>query len=203
MKYLSTIIIFVLLLTTSDLLAQDTTQLPLKKSKFALQVQIPSLQYLRPFQGNTLSCKYHISDLSAVRLGFSISNSDNFYNVKNDKAIGKERSFDFELNAQFVQYIKTEDDVALFWGCGPSYGKRVESEYTGYRKNNWNLGVEGVLGIEWFFKRNMSLSIEYGLEFYYTESRYSDYYYPHKGNIVKSFGTSSQNMFKVGVSLYI
>lgn len=203
MKYFSIIFVFVLLTTFSNLLAQDTTQLPLKKAKFALQVQMSGLLNLRPFQGNVLSGKYHISDLSAVRLGFSISNSNRFYNVEVDEELGKGQSFSFELNAQYIQYIKTEDDIAVFLGCGPSYNKELFSSYsTSSRQNAWSLGIGGVLGVEWFFKRNMSLEVEYGLKLYYTENRSSDYK-DGRGNIHKSIGTSSEDMFKVGLSVYI
>lgn len=203
MKYFSINFVFVLLTTFSNLLSQDTTQLPLKKSKFALQMQMSGLLNLRPFQGNVLSGKYHISDQSAIRLGFSISNSYSFYNVEVDEEQGKGQSFSFELNAQYIQYIKTEDDIAVFLGCGPSYDKQLYSAYSSsLRQNNWSLGIDGIIGVEWFFKRNMSLSAEYGLELNYSETRSSDYNDP-RGNIHKSIGTSSQNMFKIGISVYI
>lgn len=179
--------------------AQDTTKNSLKQSKFALQFQIDNNFTLKSFQGNTLSFKYHIYDESAVRLGFSVNGFVETNRQKNDIEVSRTKSYEFTINAQFIQYIKTFEDVSLYTGGGPLFFKRYNTTSSPGYENMWYLGLSGILGIEWFFKKNMSLTAEYGLSLIYSvrDEKYSDHYYS------KEIILGENNMLKFGISIYI
>jgi hypothetical protein len=168
---ISYILIFCLFLSP-NLFSQDSTRNSLAKDKFALQFQVNGF-YFQPFLGSNLSCKYHVSDNSAWRLGIGISASTDLSNKIDDTAITNDEYLSFNLNIQYIHYIKTVDDVSLYAGSGPYYSRLFsKSGSWQYRDNNWSLGLNGIIGVEWFFKKNMSLSGEYGLSAGYRISKY-------------------------------
>jgi len=183
--------------------SQDSTKNSLKESKFALQFQIGTNFTLKDFQGSTLSFKYQIFDESAVRVGFSISSSVETYREENHIEEPKQNYFDITLNAQFIKYLKTFEDISLYTGGGP----RFFSEYytslpSGYHKY-WSLGLDGILGVEWFFKKNMSLSAEYGISIVYWVTDINDPSSTSKFYNTKRINIGDNNMLKFGISIYL
>ncbi len=189
------------LFVSSILLAQDSSNTSLVKDKFALQFGVRGLN-LDAFQGSNLSCKYHISDKSALRLGFDLSARNDLENRINNINGDKYESFSTSLNIQYVEYVKTEEDISLYFGSGPYYSRYFSKSVSNYyNENAWSLGVNGIIGLEWFFKKSMSLNGEYGLSISYNRSRYID---SDKNNLfVQSISVGSKNQFKIGLSVYL
>lgn len=205
MKNIISLTLVVIIFVSSLIMGQDSTQNSLKQGKFALQFQLQGSFTLKPFQGSSFSGKYHLSDFSALRLGFSIYNSVDVDKTINDIDTNKSNSFEFLINAEYIYYLSIVDDMCLFTGGGISYGRDIYR----YAKNwpeqdSWEVGLSALIGVEWFVKKNISLSGEYSLIL-----NYSDEYYkgPDRGQIVelhtKKVFLSSYNQFKIGISLYL
>jgi len=154
--------------------------------KFALQFQINRDFQLSDFQGSTLSGKYHFNTRDAVRLGITLELSDaeleissNLIDTTNVSTSNIDNSsFGITINTQYIRYIKGTDDIAFFIGGGPfitystttSNGEIREKDPVEKLKRSddfYSLGVDMLLGIEWWFHKYMSLSAEYGMKFMY------------------------------------
>ncbi len=178
--------LFTSLLFVTAGFSQSTSYLDSLDGKFALQFQINENFRLSNFQGSTLSGKYHFSSRDAVRLGLSLSFSDfdgkvssnvldtinvNTYKIDNS-------SFGITVKAQYIRYIKGTEDISFFAGGGPfidyftstSNGNIKEKDpVEKYKRtdDSYSLGVDLLLGVEWWFHKYMSLSAEYGMKFMY------------------------------------
>jgi len=203
MKYFLIVSLFICFFAI-NIFAQDSTQNSLKQNKFALQFQIGGNFSLRSFQGTIFSCKYHIYDNSALRFGFSLSSNTEIFHTENDNSRTNAEFHTFGINIQYIKYLKTVEDISLFVGTGPHYYRYFykSSSSSSYGSNNWYLGLSGIIGVEWFFKKNMSLSAEYGLLIYY--QKYLDT--NQSGNTthnIESINTTDNDMLKFGISIYI
>lgn len=166
--------------------SQSTSYLDSLDGKFALQFQINSYFKLSDFQGSTLSGKYHFSTRDAVRLGLSLSfsDSDGEFSTNEIDTINAitntidNSSFGITVNTQYIRYIKGTDDISFFAGGGPfiSYSTstsngelRQKDPVEKYKRtdDSYSLGVDLLLGVEWWFHKYMSLSAEYGMKFMY------------------------------------
>jgi len=87
-------------------------------------------------------------------------------------------SFGITVNSQYIRYVKGTDDISFFAGGGPfiSYSTttsnaeiREKEPIEKYKRtdDSYSLGVDLLLGIEWWFHKYMSLSAEYGMKFMY------------------------------------
>ena len=171
---------------TKVCLPQNESYLDSLDGKFALQFQISDNFNLTNFQGTTFSGKYHFSNKDALRLGLSLDFGDakldgqtNQYDTVNVAKINAtQNSFGFILKAQYIRYLVETNAIAFFSGVGPffSYNKttnETNSEGTPEDRNyknttdGYSVGLDLLLGVEWFFTNNMSLSAEYGLNLMY------------------------------------
>ena len=178
--------LFASLLFITTGLSQSTSYLDSLDGKFALQFQINRDFQLSDFQGSTLSGKYHFSTRDAVRLGITLELSDaeletssNQIDTTNVSTSNIDNSsFGITINTQYIRYIKGTDDIAFFIGGGPfitystttSNGEIREKDPVEKLKRSddfYSLGVDMLLGIEWWFHKYMSLSAEYGMKFMY------------------------------------
>ncbi len=183
-SYLSNLLILLfvsqLFLTTG--FSQSTSYLDSLDGKFALQFQIEGLFRLTSFQGSTLSGKYNFTDRDAVRLGISLgirdSDRDNSINEIDSTKIyyeyGDENRLDIRINTQYIHHISVMNDISFFAGGGPfvsffssdevtnviRYGEEIDRKRT---LDGFSLGLELILGVEWMFYSNMTLSAEYGV----------------------------------------
>jgi len=153
--------------------------------KFALQFQISDNFQLSNFQGTTFSGKYHFGYRSVVRVGFSVNlnNSDGETNqtfldttltVSSD---ANQNVFGMTVRTQYIHYIPGMYDIMFFFGGGPFVGFNNginEVNYPNYdptyRKQTFDdffAGMDILVGVEWMFTKNMSLSAEYGIRFSY------------------------------------
>lgn len=153
----------------------------------ALQFQITDNFNLGAFQGASISLKKHKSNSFAWRLGLDLnfqvsdqeSTSERDYDVYSE-SIRDENSQKIDLRLQGLFYPHHTANIKLFYGFGPvlgfSHRKTVrEEDRISYNRitestgklNTWKAGLTGVLGVEWFPAKRISLLAEYVSEFTY------------------------------------
>jgi len=181
--YFFSLLFFILsLLSTSS---AQTSYLDSLDGKFALQFQISENFTLTNFQGAILSGKYQLGKRSAIRLGISLYFDDSSFNREttfidtlNVQSNGQTNSIGFTINSQYIAYLVSTDDIGFYLGSGPefSFGNsdtEIEnSDNNQDQKGNsssdtYSIGLGGIAGVEWSFYKNMSLSAEYGIKFFY------------------------------------
>lgn len=182
---------------------QDSTTNSLKEGKFALQFRLDGSFTLKAFHGSSFSAKYHTSDYFAIRGGVMISNYSQIYNKLNGIDTSTSNSNEIEIISELIYYLKVVDDIALFTGGGLSYS-RYGNENQNNDNTDWGIGLSGIIGMEWFMKKNISLSAEYNLKLNYSDTNHEGYI---SGIWTRRHYTSiyfsSYNQFKIGISLYL
>jgi len=176
------ILLFVSPLFTITTFSQSTSYLDSLDGKFALQFQIETLFRLTGFQGSTLSGKFNFTDRDVVRLGISLgitdSDRDNSINqidtTRTYYEYGDMNRFDVKINTQYIRHLSVLEDISFFAGGGPFVsffssdeamkmirnGEEIDRKLT---IDGFSLGLEFILGVEWMFYNNMTVSAEYGL----------------------------------------
>jgi len=161
-------------------------------SKHSFQFSVKGLFLLDNFQGALISYKRHINDHLAWRVGVGLSGT--FADQENDKMKWDSDKFQLEanitdhkistmVNSQLIYYFNPVREIKFYAGAGPYasisfFGKSrtnppVYRDSTRYQQENnfstryYEGGLSLVYGLEWFFKRKMSLSAEYGFRFGY------------------------------------
>jgi hypothetical protein len=197
--------------------------------KFALQFQISENFTLTNFQGTILSGKYQLGKRSAVRLGISLFFDDSSIDetetyidtliTNNDSKENSDlNSVGFTVNSQYIYYLVATDDVGFYLGSGPTFSFRnsdSESKYSyttyddrinSYSDNFYSIGLDAIAGVEWSFYKNMSLSAEYGIKFYYyhgTEKWTTDYEYANRTKESDREGNElTPNYLNFGLTVY-
>jgi opacity protein-like surface antigen len=185
--YFFSLLFFILALTNTT--SAQSSYLDSLDGKFALQFQINENFTLTNFQGSTFSGKYHPGTRSALRLGFSISFEDANRDQKTIledtlkyNQINSSNSVGFGMNLQYLDYLLTTDNIGFYLGTGPSFGFSTFNEEFEYlaadntvekgsrSSDNFIVGLDAIAGVEWSFAKNMTLSAEYVIKFYYTHS---------------------------------
>lgn len=156
----------------------------LEANNWALQFGISDNFTLQTFQGAVLSIKRQTSLRSAWRAGVglnvgasdrdggsSVTSNDSLIFESGDALDGN--SFSLQLILQYLRYAHVASRVAFFLGGGPHGGfgwsdqeatsgsGMVQSTNTA-TITSWTVGLNGVLGIEWFASSAISLHAEYG-----------------------------------------
>jgi hypothetical protein len=197
--------------------------------KYALQFQISENFTLSNFQGAILSGKYQLGKTSAVRLGISLNFDDSSLdeqetiidtlNPNNESKKNSEgNSVGFTVNSQYIAYLVSTNDVGFYIGSGPTFSFRnydTESKYsynslddrnTSYSDDFYSIGLDAIAGVEWSFYKNMSLSAEYGIKFYYyhgTEKWTANYEYATRTDERTREGIElTANYVNFGISVY-
>ena len=167
--------------------AQNTSYLDSLEGQYALQFQISDNFNLTNFQGTTFSGKYHFGCRNAVRAGLSIdlANTEGEANetlldtTLTNSYDTDQNGFSITIKTQFIQYVPRINNIAFFVGGGPfinfynntSKTNYPDNETVTYRKediDNFTFGVDLLIGVEWMFSKNTSLSAEYGIQFYHS-----------------------------------
>lgn len=170
--------------------ADATQRNSLVKGAWALQFEIVGDVFdlnLRSFQGTTLSLKKHTSDGSALRiglgLGLELSDQDVTLERDGESEPVTEYNRDREsisLIIQKVFYPSPSASVNFFYGIGPvadfSHRESAAKLEQPTRKDtyetfSWSAGASGVLGVEWFPTRAISLLAEYSSSLQYSWSK--------------------------------
>ena len=194
---------------TDVCLPQSESYLDSLDGKFALQFQISDNFNLTNFQGSTFSGKYHFGCRSAVRVGFSVSltnsdskNNETFHDTISNSTKVNTDVFGMTIRTQYIHYIPGMYDIMFFIGGGPFVGFNngtSEIDYTSpdtvlHRKesiDDFSAGLDLIVGIEWMFIKNMSLSAEYGIVFLYNSST-------RNSEDINTITKTTNNRFSIG-----
>lgn len=171
-------------------IAQQSGSKPLTENSKALQFQIGSNFTLTSFQGAALSYKHHLKPLRAVRVGSELSLSKSNFDLTEVDSVGETLSksdqtrYYVRFNTQLIWYSESYSGISFFYGVGPFLGfskseKKDEwvSPYPGHRTNldetktGWSLGLTGLVGVEWFVSKSISLHAEYRISLGYSREK--------------------------------
>lgn len=213
-------ILFLILISTSSTYSQSSSGLDSLEGKFALQFQISEDFTLTNFQGTTFSGKYHFGSRSAVRVGLSVNlnnsdaeNNQTFLDTSlTVSANANQNVFGMTIRSQYIHYFPAMYDIAFFIGGGPFIGfnngtnEVINTNYDPtYRKQTFDdffTGMDLLVGVEWMFTKNMSLSAEYGIRFSYNSEtrKLEDDYFIIESTIKRyNIGNGDVNF---GISVY-
>jgi len=160
----------------------------LKKEKWALQFEVDRDFDLNAFQGSTITVKRHSSDKSAYRLSLTthldFKDESTDFPINGQPAPGHNDFTDvkFEVAVKKISYTNPQGNINFFWGIGPVYGYQYflidQDNITSDRlfqikykreEHTWSLGLNGILGVEWFATKSISFLAEYATTAGYTE----------------------------------
>ena len=190
LKYL----IFLFLLTTIAYSQVDSSRV---FKTHSVQFKTSSLLSLSSFKGSFLSYKFHPSDDHAYRLGISLNGQkydedekiDN-YQYSDTSLIDQTRNnnyFGIEIMVEYLKYFRSKEELKMYFGLGPRINIRINNydtdkvQYEGYsfykeqKDDRYRFGLTFSYGLEWFFRKNMSLHAEYGFTFSYLYEEYSNW----------------------------
>jgi opacity protein-like surface antigen len=172
---------------TSWIFAQDSTSQQIDLTgKYALQFQIAEDFRLTSYNGAVISGKYNFSNSLAIRLGVSFSskedeidqNSSGTNNYYSGSEKDKSSVYDLQIKSQLLLYNPLIEDISFYFGGGLifsyNYNKQTrkivsDSLWIIYddKISGFGYGLEAIAGVEWFVRKNISVSGEYGLEIKY------------------------------------
>jgi len=173
-------------------IAQQSGSKPLTENSKALQFQIGSNFTLTSFQGAALSYKHHLKPLRAIRVGSELSLSKSNFDLTEVDSVGDletlsksdQTRYYVRFNTQLIWYSESYSGISFFYGVGPFLGfskseKKDEwvSPYPGHRTNldetktGWSLGLTGLVGVEWFVSKSISLHAEYRISLGYSREK--------------------------------
>jgi len=140
-----------------------------------------------------ISVKKHLKSNHAVRLGIdfggdNIKLTDELDNdMQSLSAEATEKAHFLRMSAHYLFYPRSTKSVHVFFGTGPFFGLLMQNQNAGSQDLNmdppqedrvtemeldsWMLGASFIIGVEWFLKKEISLTAEYGTSFSYTHSR--------------------------------
>ena len=199
----------------------QTSYLDSLDGKFALQFQISENFTLTNFQGAMFSGKYQLGKRSALRLGISLSFDDS--SVDKEAIVGdtltyyensETNSVGFSITAQYLNYLAVTDAIGFYIGTGPSFGfgnsdGEFELEISdstiqkgSVTSDNFTIGLDAITGVEWSFHKDMTLSAEYGIKFYYIhQTSNSESTLRKEERTLESFRLT-YNYINFGISVY-
>jgi hypothetical protein len=130
------------------------------------------------------------------------SNQDNYADTLNvgTTLSGVNNRGSVQINLQYVYYANPDDDIIFFAGAGPTAGyswythnddyspvlplpvdSTISVEYPSsadQKQTSWNAGASGMIGVECFILKFLSVHAQYGISVTYNESNYIyDYSY--------------------------
>ncbi|MHB2153464.1 outer membrane beta-barrel protein [Calditrichota bacterium GD2] len=219
--------ILLILLTASGVtFAQEQNfQFP----KYALQFGVVDLLSFSPYYGNLISFKYHFNNHYALRVGLSGVNQDTESDTKKyltyserPDSITTDTNVDvttrqYGINLLLLKYFKPDKPIKFYVGAGPTISYAASESVTKEKKSylsgtsseertTLSMGLRAVYGVEWFFHSQMSLNMDYGMDFYYERidtKRQRDYYAPgEKTDYVRTSWTFSPVSLRLGLTVY-
>ena len=238
-KYSIILILIIICISHLELLLSQETDSTDKKAPFHFNKHSVQFRFvynfsLSDFQGSLLSYKYHFYDKIALRFGIGLglqdlSTTEEKTNLSGDSSYitieseGGRNGID--IISQIVYYFTPEKEIKLYAGLGPCYSylevkediSKIDTINIVYASiheissRKYDYGLSMIYGVEWFFRKNMSLLGEYGFRFYYRELRYEEKgftYYPDQpdrfyiDNIESNGWILSSEAVKFGLSIY-
>ena len=164
--------------------------------------------------------KSHFSDRGALRAGVDFSLSESSGKGSRPPDGGNDRNYYVIAAAEIDEYVDASGPVTAFIGVGPYWAKSREfyertetydydpttpvTYYSKYERRSWEVGASAVVGVEWFFKRRLSLLGRVGatLGFGKTRERSRDYStYPSFSETSRRFDASTAQAGTSGAAL--
>jgi opacity protein-like surface antigen len=154
----------------------------LKGGKWALQFDLGAFINPTYFKSIELGIKSQLSTRSAVRLGigFNLSSSDGELNSYSYNTPETRKDYQFAFSLNYLYYLNPKDVVCFYGGIGPVYeyyesgsdevnkgesqGIIFTSEHHRSARS-WYIGLEGIVGVEWFLHERICILGEYNLIF--------------------------------------
>ena len=180
----------------------DTSSLYLEKGDFSLLFQFTEKFRIKDFQGAIISAKYLFTNRSAIRIGLSgkYSNSEN----RQITSLDEQEFFSINIITQYVYHI-TSKQLSLYTGVGPNflfdYSSSIKSkrqttqrdykEFLNIQGRGWGMGINAIIGGEYFVTDFLGVIAEYGVLF--------EYYYSKIEN--KIFGSTEKKEYRFDPSL--
>lgn len=193
------LISLITLLASTNSFGQDTLANPTGNYNYALQFGWSQFT-LRSFGNGLIAIRYNQNEFNSFRLAFGLGSKFDSDNKYNDKDTTKTESFIFRLLVQYLHYNQMKNNLAFYWGFGPTYDKRLNITF--YNSNNsWAIGISALIGVEWVFLENMSLNAEYGIQASYEKS-YSSFNSASNSSNSTSWNSSTYDSFHFGLSVY-
>jgi opacity protein-like surface antigen len=218
---------------------KDSTH-SLYAGSWSLQFGVSGNFTLSSFNGGTISGKYHLSDNSAIRTGVTINGQmdkteeenlqkiDGNSNEENSSTPGE--NLNMSLNTAYLYYPTSTNNFKYFIGSGlvgtwrkyrneedikNFHGDTLYSTSTFLRDDNtFEIGLQGLIGIEYFISSNISLHAEYAstLSYFITKNKYNrESFFPtdpgHKVNDNREIKTKgwkfTPSSVRFGISVYL
>jgi hypothetical protein len=187
------ILFFVAFLAASP--AADTTGFK-GPTKYSLQIKINGISSVTAIlPGTMISFKQMLNSKNGIRI--SAGTAAGSYDSKDYTSVPengitnnvKVDSISFSLHATYLKYLYCIKNFYVYGGTGPfgkfSYQEYIDLSFTKVTRN-YALGLDGCLGIEWFFTEHFTLFLEYNL--------FADWEYRHSASdLVNSNVTSPEN----------
>jgi len=170
----------------------------LAPGSWSVQFSVQPNFTLGSYAGSTLSAKRHLGNGHALRFGVTVggaTRSDVTANTTADTLVTNSRSLDADGNSltigvggTYLWYSQASSPLHVYWGAGPSaswsrgHDQRTQTLSSGQPPNiqtlddeitshGWQVGVAGVLGVEWLVAHRVGLIAEYGSALSYTASK--------------------------------
>ena len=194
------------LLISLSLLSAQTEQDSTKIFKtHSIQFRVQDCFSLSSFKGSLISYKYHFNDRNALRIGFSnnieIGDEEKDYDVfLEDTTYYEEQISNSDINLvvtmEYLRYLNPTKEIIIYIGGGTKTSVHKHTEkvdekshteqfYDKSRKYSIiKAGLSFSYGLEWKFRKNMSLHAEYGndiLWFHYKSRKYRTRTLPEEG----------------------
>jgi hypothetical protein len=172
----------------------DSSKSSLNKGSWSLQFQISRNFTLDTFQGSNISAKRHFSPKHALRFGIGLTASTQDFNRESqeDNNYHSERKDEVEdnytqidINCYYIYYANPGKQINVYFGVGPlggysdfdrsQMGNQIIQDTLYYdiqdsrKVNGYSIGIHGLIGVEWFVKKEISIHAEYGSAFSYVK----------------------------------
>jgi hypothetical protein len=193
--------------------------------KWALLFQVTDDYFLTSFQGSSFSIMRNLSATRHIRLFLTLSGSVSDTDYKNNTSINRgdtRNSIYYQIGCYYIMNRLSNDSFVPYIGAGPVlsfnyYKQEYDDSYTNNSKSTsknitLGIGAAGILGVEWFVKKNVSLLAEYsgGLAYNYTKSESKSeqkndngqYVLMNKNEIDTNEFDFNSSSVRVGLSIY-
>jgi hypothetical protein len=146
----------------------------LKKGSWSLQFGIQQNASLTSFAGATISAKRHYSPRSALRTGVTVNFDHGSQSDLRTSRDQTRKRFDTDLGIEYLRYLSPTKRLGAYLGAGPhfSYARDIQElkqqstaspSYPRTVSREWGLGLDFLLGTEWFVTEGIALFGEYDL----------------------------------------
>jgi hypothetical protein len=175
----TTVVLSLLCMMAGNSYGQERSN-PLAPGVWALQFSIAQDFTLSNFNGAMLAMKKHVSSKTAWRVGVTIgagTQDREFSNSDSTRIENESDNYGALLSLELLKYLRPESPLSFFAGFGPvagyDYAKsddKSDSSEQEFKASLWSVGVNGILGAEWFLSQAVGVHAEYRLRAGYTSS---------------------------------